>query len=201
MDYFLEYLNERKEEEKLNLLYKDTINLYAKNPSFILLIKLFTKVYEDKNLCSSLLIKFDEKKESQKQINSIKEENLAYFKEIFKLICENSNKLISENSLDPIKFYGVILCFLNNYDIESFSELIHTLYIKDKSTLHVNHFFFQKFFHIFLFLHLHELFYFPLWWLLLLALFRHLNALLLPEFFSFDFKYIYFLLLVNILIK
>ena len=58
LDLFLEALKQNREENKNELLYKETIDLYYKKGNFSFLISLFAKIYQEKKLCESLLQKF-----------------------------------------------------------------------------------------------------------------------------------------------
>ena len=51
MNYFIDALTQNKEEEKLYILYQDTINLYSMKPDFEFLINLFIKSYNNKKNC------------------------------------------------------------------------------------------------------------------------------------------------------
>ena len=86
LDLFLEALKKKNEENKIDELYKETIELYSKKSMFSFLISLLSKIYSNKTFCESLLEKFytmnsdlkgngkeqekekkDEKKEEQKE--------------------------------------------------------------------------------------------------------------------------------------
>ena len=58
LDLFLEALKEKKEENKIDELYKETIDLYSKKSMFSFLISLLSKIYENETYCKSLLEKF-----------------------------------------------------------------------------------------------------------------------------------------------
>ena len=58
--YFLEALENNKEEDKIEKLYKDTILLYSNERYFNLLIPLFAQIYKNKELCPLLMEKFKE---------------------------------------------------------------------------------------------------------------------------------------------
>ena len=138
LNLYIECLSLNNEEEKLDILYKNTIKLYSKKSKYILLMKLFTKVYKDRNLCILLLDKFNETKDKENQFNNIGKDNLESLKDIFKEILENVDNLISKNSFkkEYIKyFYSIILSFLNNYDYNNFLELIDKLYNSNKEVL------------------------------------------------------------------
>jgi hypothetical protein len=138
LNMYIECLSQNNEDEKLDILYKNTIALYSKKPQYILLIKLFTKVYQDRDLCLSLLDKFIETNDKETLFNNIGNDNLESLKDTFKEILENADNLISKNSFKKEYakyFYSIILSFLNNYDYNNFLELIDKLYKSDKEIL------------------------------------------------------------------
>ena len=57
---FEEALKKENEENKIDILYKETIDLFSEKNGFSLLIELFLQVYQKKDLCSHLLKKFRE---------------------------------------------------------------------------------------------------------------------------------------------
>ena len=61
MDYFIEV--KIREENKIDDLYKETIDLYSKKKGFSFLISIFLKIYKNKkDLCNDLMNKFKEMK-------------------------------------------------------------------------------------------------------------------------------------------
>ena len=58
LDLFLEALKKNKEEDKIQELYKETIELYSIKRRFSFLITLLSKIYQDKNICESLIKEF-----------------------------------------------------------------------------------------------------------------------------------------------
>ena len=54
----MEALKQNEEEDKVRELYQETIEQYLKKSTFSLLISLFTKIYQVKDLCELLLQKF-----------------------------------------------------------------------------------------------------------------------------------------------
>ena len=66
MDDFIIALEENEENNKIDLLYKDTIDLYKEKKGFGLLIPLFVRIYQKKDLCSILLNKFKEMNDNSK---------------------------------------------------------------------------------------------------------------------------------------
>ena len=80
------------------------------------------------------------KKNDKSQVPSIvknidRNKGLENYKEEFKKITSFSEKLIKENSYEPLQFYGIILCYLNYYDFETFLELLDKLYLKNTDIL------------------------------------------------------------------
>ena len=134
MNFFIKALQEKKEEDKVDLLFKDTIDLYSKKKGFNFLIPLFLKIYKKKDLCKILLEKFLETDEKSKINNMDRNAYLSNYTSQFNIIVSEAEKLIKDNDYKEIQFYGIILCYLNFYDEENFSKLINDLYM-DKSEL------------------------------------------------------------------
>ena len=93
---FIEALEKRKEGNKMEKLYLETIELYSKKSSFSFLIYLFSKVYEEKNSCELLLKKFYEmniniqKNKNDSKNNSDRKPNLGQkFNSLIIKISEN----------------------------------------------------------------------------------------------------------------
>ena len=137
IDLFIEALKQNKEENKIDDLYKETIELYEKKKGFSFLISLFLKIYLKKDLCSLLLEKFREMNEKPKdnEKNMDRKSNLEEYKSNFKLIQSEADKLIENKNYKIREFYGIILCYLNFYDLESFSSIINKLFIKNQNDL------------------------------------------------------------------
>ena len=55
IEYFIKALEKNGEENKIDILYKETIELYSKKKGFTFLIVLFIKIYHKKDLCPELL--------------------------------------------------------------------------------------------------------------------------------------------------
>ena len=130
MEDFIEALNKSGEEKKIEELYKDTIDLYSKKKGFSFLISLFLKIYKMKNLCNLLLQKFKEMnkitKENEKNMD--RKSNLKDYLSEFKKIQSEADKLIDNNKYNTIEFYGIILCYFNFYDYNTFSSIINKLF-------------------------------------------------------------------------
>jgi len=126
MHFFVDALKRNNEENKINLFFKDTIELFSIKKSFSFLIELFVEIYKNKDLCELLLKKFKEMNVSQKEsgTNLDREPFLEKHKPIF-------NSIISEvdnYNYDIIEFYGVILCYLHYYDSDNFSKTLNELF-------------------------------------------------------------------------
>ncbi len=114
----------------MNTFYNEAIKLYSNKKGFTFLIKLFLEIYLKKDLCSKLLGIFKEINEDpkDKSKNNIKPTFLKEYTGKFSEIESEADKIIKDNGYDPIEFYGLILCYLNKYDYESFSSIINKLY-------------------------------------------------------------------------
>lgn len=122
LDIFLKALENNDENNKKEILYEDTIDLYEKKKKFSLLISLFLKIYEkNKDLCNKLIeifykINEEENKDREKDLKK----DLATFKAIF----SKAKDIVDENKYNPIYFYGILLCYLHSYDKDNFSKMI-----------------------------------------------------------------------------
>lgn len=63
------------------------------------------------------------------------EKYLADFNNTFEEISKNAENIISSNSYNPADFYGLILCYLNNYNSEQFTKLVAKLMESSKTVL------------------------------------------------------------------
>ena len=138
LDYFIQALEQNKETDKINELYKDTIKIFFDKKSFSLLISLFIKIYQNKDLCTLLLNKFKEINSNQKdnykamdRINDLKK-YVSKFNEIE----SEAKQLIDKNNYDIIEFYGVILAYLNYYDYNNFLLVSDKLYKENPEALY-----------------------------------------------------------------
>ena len=130
MNYFDEALNIQKENEKMNILYSDSINLLNKKLSFHFLINIFVKVYNTE-LCSKLLESFS--KNIADLVDKINKESLQKYKFDFDQIVENEEDIISKYNLNKIDFHGLVLCYLNYCNKEKYRELIDKLSKNDEN--------------------------------------------------------------------
>ena len=139
MNFFIKALKKDGEENKLDNLFKETIDLYSKKKGFGFLISIFLKIYKTKkDLCSDLLVKFRDMNKNKKDNdkNMDRKPYLNEYKCEFNEIKTEADKLIATNSYDSILFYGIILCYLNFYDYESFSSIINELLSKKPTDLY-----------------------------------------------------------------
>ena len=137
-EYYIKALEkeEIKEEEKeilFSTFYNEAIKLYSNKKSFAFLIKLFLKIYLKKDLCTKLLGIFKKINEdpNEKSKNNPTPEFLKEYTGKFGNIKEEAEKIINDNGYDSIEFYGLILCYLNNYDFDNFSSIINELYAQN----------------------------------------------------------------------
>ena len=122
LDIFIEALKKNNENDKIELLYEETISLYEKKKKFGLLLSLFLKTYDqNKNLCSKLINTF--RKICEKE-NSDRDQVFANQLDTFNQIYSNADDLIRTNGYEPIEFYGTIFCFLSSYNKENFPKII-----------------------------------------------------------------------------
>ena len=146
MNIIYSILNKENDyKEMLPFFYKDTIQLYKKSPNFEFLINIFIKVYNNLDICKMLFKEFKLTLEKESQKNSITTENLKKLKDIIREICDKIENTIqkfqevlnkSDNNSDIYTdYYGLILCYLNNYDLDYFTEIIKHLYAKDPTIL------------------------------------------------------------------
>ena len=162
MNFFIEALEQNKEMDAIEELYKDSIELYSKKKIFSFLIALFLKTYEKKDICSELLNTFKKMCEDPKNSgkNMDRKSFLGDYLEDFKKIASTADKLIEDNKYNIIEFYGIILCYLNSYDYNYFSSILKVLFKNKqedlfeilliynnhfKNPINENDFFFYKF--------------------------------------------------------
>ena len=135
---FLEALKDNNEEGKIEMLCKETIDLYSQKKNFSVLIPLFIQIYKMNELCTSLMEKFKEAniniKENENNMDINKD--LEKYKSFFTLISLEADNIIKNNGYDPIQFYSIILCYLNYYDYGTFLKMFNILYIQNKNILY-----------------------------------------------------------------
>jgi len=132
-ELFLEALKSKQEEEgKIDTLYEETIKLYSQKNGFYLLVSLFTKIYNKKDLCIKLIKEFYKiNKDKRNEKNMDRKNNLNQYISIFSNIYSDADNLIRNNGYNSIQFYGIIFCYLNYYDYGNFKKCFLKLY-KDK---------------------------------------------------------------------
>jgi hypothetical protein len=138
MDNFIEALKNNGEENKIDELFKETIELYSKKKGFSFLIPLFLKIYKQKDLYSELIEKFREinKNPKDNEKNMDRKSYMKNYKSEFKTIISEADELIKKNNYNTIEFYGIILCFLNYFDYENFSSIINELFSNKSNDLY-----------------------------------------------------------------
>ena len=138
LNYFIEALEENKEEDKIDELFKDALSLYSNLKLFSFLTSLFLKIYQKKELCSELIGKFKEMNSDPKQNekNFDRKDYLKDYTSKFNEIISEADKLVTNNNYDSIAFYGVMLCYLNFYDFVNFTYLVDKLSKKKPEDLY-----------------------------------------------------------------
>ena len=127
IEHFIGALEENGESDKIDILYKDTIDLYSNKKGFGFLISLFLKLYKKKDLLSILMKKFRETNISDENENTDRKAYLKNFSSKFEEISTKSEEIRNEFSYNVVEFYGIILCYLNYYDLKNFSKVIDKL--------------------------------------------------------------------------
>ena len=121
LEIFIAALKENKEEEKIDILYKETIKLYSKKKDFYLLISLFINIYEKPNLCPRLMEEFKIINLGKKKDKILdRKEDLNKYISIMIKISSEADKTIKNKGYEPINFYGIIFSYLNYYDYKNF---------------------------------------------------------------------------------
>ena len=127
IEYFIKALKKKGKESIIDNLYKETIELYSKKKGFTFMIVLFLNIYEKKNLCSELMKIFKEingnPKDNEKNMD--RKSFLKDFLSQFKEIKTQADTIIKNNDYEPIEFYGILLCYFNYYDQETFASLLN----------------------------------------------------------------------------
>ena len=127
MHIFMKALNENKENKNIDILFKDTIDLYSIIKGFDFLIEIFVEIYLKKKLCPILLEKFKEMNENpnDNEKNMDRKPYLKIHTKTFNSI--KYDEIVSKYKYKTIEFYGVVLSYLNFYDNEKFSLIINNL--------------------------------------------------------------------------
>jgi len=136
IELFAEALKQNKEQEKIDILYEDSIKLYSKNKGFYLLIPLFIKIYGNQNLCPKLIEEFYKmNKDKKNDKNMDRKEDLNGYVSSFAKLINEADSIIRNKGYHPIQFYGIIFCYLNHYDYNNFTNLFKRLYKDNKEIL------------------------------------------------------------------
>ena len=110
----MEALKKNNEEEKIDILYEESIKLASKEKEFYFMISLFIKIFNKKNLCIKLINEFYKISINKKnEKNLYKKERLNNYISAFSNISSEADNLIHNNGYDVIQLYGIILCYLN----------------------------------------------------------------------------------------
>ena len=138
LEFFFKALERNEEENIVDILYKESIELYLKKKSFTFLIVLFLKIYKKKDLCSKLLEIFKKANENPEDNEKNMDRQLIlkdYISEFNSIISE-ADILIKNNNYNSIDFYGIVLCYLNYYDYENFTSTINDFHTKKPEVLY-----------------------------------------------------------------
>ena len=120
MEFFIEAL---KDEGVFNDFFAETIKIYSIKKGFTFLIKLFLEIYQKindlkKDIFPNLLEVFKKINENPKdnaknmdRIPLLKDQNSKFLS-----IQSSANKIIEQNNLNFIEFYGILLSYFNYYD-------------------------------------------------------------------------------------
>ena len=122
--YFKVGLEKIKETEKLDKLYRDTIDLFSEKKGFYFFIFLFLEIYkkkELKELCINLMKHFREMSSNPKEKDSNmdrRKELESYTSAFNEIVTKEAKELtdVKNYNYNPIDFYGIILCYLNFYN-------------------------------------------------------------------------------------
>ena len=110
IEYFEKALKKNGEENKIDYLYKDTLDVYSKKKCFYFLIFLFLRVYQKKELCTELLKKFKEMNinPKDKEKNLDRKSFLEEYKPKISEIISKSDNLIENNNYNIIDLLIII---------------------------------------------------------------------------------------------
>ena len=135
MNYFIEAVKKSNEEDKLNILFEESINHFSKVNDFLFLINIFINVYNTE-LCANLLKEFSENSKTDNLLEKdVIIKNNEYILNYLEDIYKNKEDLIAKFKLDKIYFNGLILTIYNNCFIENYEDKFNDLYKNDKKSL------------------------------------------------------------------
>ena len=121
-ELYIKALEKNNKHNKIELLFKETIELYKKKKKFSLLIYLFLKIYDKyKHLCCELIDSF---KQINEKGNTYRDKYLYIYLETINNIYSNANNIINTYSYESISFYAILFCYLNIYDKDNFPQII-----------------------------------------------------------------------------
>ncbi len=136
-EIFIKALEKNGEKSIIDDLYRESIELYEIQKGFSFLIVLFLKIYRKKEMCLQLLNIFKKMNENSRyNENMDRKDFLKDYISKFKLIISEADEIIINNRYNLIEFYGIILCYLNYYDYETFSSVLNDLCAKKPEDLY-----------------------------------------------------------------
>ena len=132
MECFIKAL---KDEGVFNEFFAETIKIYSIKKGFTFLIMLFLEIYQKindlkKDIFPNLLEVFKKINENPKDNAKNMDRNHLLKKQISKFLSiqSSANKIIEQNNLNFIEFYGILLSYFNYYDYENFMKIVNELY-------------------------------------------------------------------------
>ena len=115
LEVYLEALKQKKEEDKIDILYEEAI--YSKKKGFYFLISLFVNICEKKKLCKKLMEDFYKMNIDKKNDINIDRNKLFFdYASTFSNICSNADNIIKNKNYNSIYFYGIILSYFENFE-------------------------------------------------------------------------------------
>ena len=98
------------------------------------MITLFLKIYgKNKELCKQLIEIFYRINDEE---NNDKVEDLKTYLKSFKDILSNARDILGENNYNPVRFCGVLFCYLHFYHKNNFSKIIEEFFEGNAKTLY-----------------------------------------------------------------
>ena len=136
LNNFKEALVNSKETDKIKELYIETVDLYSQKKGFYFLIELFLEIHEQKDVCPKLLKKFRDMNKNPKENEKNMDRKQYLFKneyiKSFSEILSKAENILSCGEYNRVDFYGIILCYLNYYDENTFESLFNN-FLKNNS--------------------------------------------------------------------
>ena len=98
------------------------------------MITLFLKIYgKNKELCKQLIEIFYRINDEE---NNDKVEDLKTYLKSFKDILSNARDILGENNYNPVRFCGVLFCYLHFYHKNNFPKIIEEFFEGNAKTLY-----------------------------------------------------------------